>query len=330
MVQPIPSTFSMFDETGRLTCNDTLSKEVTVQSSDGKGHLFQREQGGIGWKDNEIIQTSVCRVKDAPIGRHSEFWMPRGVKASSISLRTKGNEQKPSVLSFACNVTGEIWHNADREKSERSEDSSDSDDDALVSMYQRGGQCLVSADQHAWEADLTTGIVSAKTTPLLNGVTYISLSTSSTEADKEKVVIDDGSAVCSTVFLCMIVDQYVAWRLDVIKKLGGNGEYVQAECLLHAVPGKSDKVDKSHFSWAATKKIQRACMWREFEKNTLSWLELMSGYTGSSSRQRATTMFTEMGLVSATNARLSTLLLSNAKRAILLAVSYTHLTLPTT
>ena len=318
VVQPTPSMFSVFDKTGKMTGNPATHEQVCIHSPEGKEQLFVRKKGELDWKENRIVQIDVCRVKDAPVGRHLGFWMPRGVKASSVSMRTKGTDQRPSIQSFICNVTGEIWIQTDSVNPDDSNDSSDSDGDALISMYQRGGQCLIDADQQTWETDLTTGIVHAKTTPLLNGVTCISLNASPTEPGATSVVRDDGGAICTSLFLRLLVEQYLAWRLCIIKKMGGEGEYVSSECLIHAAVGKSDRVNRAHFSWAVPKKIQRACAWREFEINTLRWLELVAGCAGSPARQRATTVFREMGLTSAASARLSTLTLDDVTRAILL------------
>ena len=79
VVQPSPQSFSMFDKAVNLTGTTTMSKQVNIQSFEGKGQFLMREQGGLDWKKDGFVQIDVCRVKDAPVGRQSEFSMPWGV-----------------------------------------------------------------------------------------------------------------------------------------------------------------------------------------------------------------------------------------------------------
>ena len=85
VVQSGPQMFSMFDRTCKLAGTTALTEPVSIQSWDGKDELFVRGQGGMDWKQDGCVQVNVCRVKDAPVGKHLEIWMPRGVKTSSIS-----------------------------------------------------------------------------------------------------------------------------------------------------------------------------------------------------------------------------------------------------
>ena len=150
-----------------------------------------------------------------------------------ISLRTKGSDQRPCKQSFICNVTGEIWIQTDRLNPDQSPDSSDSDDDSLVSMYQQGGHCLVDVGQQTWETDLAMGIETAGMTPLLNGVTCISLDASSKAEDTMSLVRDDGGVICTRLLLRLLVDEYVAWRLAIIKKWGEKGSmHMEVVCFM--------------------------------------------------------------------------------------------------
>ena len=127
-------------------------------------------------------------------------------------------------------------------------------------MYQRGGNCFVDVGSTTWNEDLAAGVVTAARTPLLNGVTCIALDTAALSAEDANVIRDDGGVVSTELYLRFLVKEYQRWRLAIIKRMGGEGEYVHANCLLSATPGKSDRVDKTKFTWEVTKNIQRAVM----------------------------------------------------------------------
>ena len=318
IVEPTPHMFSMFDREGKLNGTSSVTDPVSVQYQDGKDQLFVRPHDGMDWKQTRSMQIDVCRVKEAPVGKHTEFWIPLGVKASSVTMNMKSTNQRQPTQTFVCNVTGEIWIRTDELNPTRSPESSDSDDDSLISMYQRGGNCFVDVGSTTWNEDLAAGVVTAARTPLLNGVTCIALDTAALSAADANVIRDDGGVVCTELYLRFLVKEYQRWRLAIIKRMGGEGEYVHASCLLSATPGKSDRVDKTKFTWQVTKNIQRACAWREFEADTLRWLELIGGPETSAARARARTLFNHMGLVNATSARLSTSTLDDTARATLL------------
>ena len=115
--------------------------------------------------------------------------------------------------------------------------------------------------QEAWEADLATGVVSAARTPLPNGITWVSLNESQKNEYSRTTIRDNGGVVCTALFLRMLVDEYLLWRLAIIKQMGGEGEYVTGDCLLCATPGKSDRVDEATLLWVVPEKIQRTCLY---------------------------------------------------------------------
>jgi hypothetical protein len=283
-VEPTPHIYNCFDPEGRLRWPGRNERECMVTMADGTTTLLRNCRSEADGTESQPtgaftdLANRVCNVKKTPKGSHLEFWMPTGARAASVGMTRGGSKTKPMPLSFVSRVEGDIWCAATGQTESDSSSESDSDEStegSYCDMFQLGGTAHIEVPGDEWTRDVQCGIVTSRRVPLTGGMALIGRSS----FEEDKILSDTTGIVPSHIFLELVVEQFLSWRLAVLRRLGYDKEYVSGDSLVLASPGKSDRVNKKAFHWTPPRPVQTACSWETFEANAGKWLGLVAGTT---------------------------------------------------
>ena len=283
-VEPTPQIYNCFDHEGRLLWPGRNDKECMVTMSDGTCVFLRNCRSDADGTESDLnsvrgeIGKRVCSVKIAPKGPHLEFWMPNGARAASVGMTKGGSKSKPIPLSFVSRAEGEIWCGATGQVENEDSSSSESEESTegrYRDMFQLGGTAHVEIPRDEWDRDIQCGIITSRRVPLTGGMKLIGRSS----LEEDKILCDTTGIVPAHIFLELVVEQYMSWRLAVLRRLGYDRDYVSVDSFVIVTPGKSDRVNKKKFHWSPQRSVQTACNWDAFEANAMNWLELVAGTT---------------------------------------------------